>query len=64
MDEKASDLIHWQTRLVRAVEGVTQQLRAGAYALVSSGAVTLPDPQLGLKAVLPATPTGVWSATR
>ncbi len=59
-DEKANDLVHWQTRLVTInVEEVAQQLRADAYVLVSSGAVTLPDSQLGFtKALLVRDPDG------
>jgi len=47
-DERANDLVHWQTRLVvpdaaRAAEALVE---AGA-ALVSPGAIRLPEPTLG-----------------
>ncbi len=59
-DEKANDLMHWQTRLTtRNAEGAFQQLRAGKYAFVSSGAVSLSEPALGFtKAVLVRDPDG------
>lgn len=59
-DEKATDLMHWQTRLTtRNVEGAFQQLRAGKYAFVSPGVVSLPEPALGFtKAALVRDPDG------
>jgi catechol 2,3-dioxygenase-like lactoylglutathione lyase family enzyme len=60
LDEKANDLLHWQTRLFTTnVETATQQLRAGKYTFVSSGAVSLSEPTLGFtKAVLVRDPDG------
>jgi catechol 2,3-dioxygenase-like lactoylglutathione lyase family enzyme len=60
-DEKANDLAHWQIRLVITdnVETATQKLRASNYAFVSSGAVSLSEPQLGFnRAVLVRDPDG------
>jgi catechol 2,3-dioxygenase-like lactoylglutathione lyase family enzyme len=49
-DEKANDLIHWQTRLVtQTAATAAQRLRRGAYAFVSPGVVTLSDSALGFK---------------
>jgi catechol 2,3-dioxygenase-like lactoylglutathione lyase family enzyme len=47
-DERANDLIYWQTGLVtRRVEGLAGALRAGRYDFVSPGVVTLSDRALG-----------------
>jgi catechol 2,3-dioxygenase-like lactoylglutathione lyase family enzyme len=49
-DERANDLMHWQTTLtVKDVEAAFQQLRAGEIVSVSSGVVTIPDAILGFK---------------
>jgi len=49
-DEKANDLVHWQTRLVTpAAEAAARRLRMGAYAFVSPGVIALRQPQLGFK---------------
>jgi catechol 2,3-dioxygenase-like lactoylglutathione lyase family enzyme len=49
-DEKANDLMHWHTRLVTlTAHAAAQRLRLGAYAFVSSGPVSLQQPQLGCK---------------
>lgn len=42
-DERANDLMHWQTTLVtRDVQTASTRLRAGRYAFVSPGPVTIP----------------------
>jgi len=47
-DEGANDLTHWQTRLITGnVAVAAQQARAGAFAFVSPGVVTLPEATLG-----------------
>ena len=47
-DEKASDLIHWQTKLVTTgASAMFGRLRAGKFAFVSSGLIQMPDPSLG-----------------
>src|SRR5262249_19599405 len=47
-DEGANDLTHWQTRLITGnVAAAAQQARAGAFAFVSPGVVTLPEATLG-----------------
>lgn len=47
-DERANDLIYWQTGLVtRRVEELAGALRAGRYDFVSPGVVTLSDRALG-----------------
>ncbi|HLF85107.1 MAG TPA: VOC family protein [Blastocatellia bacterium] len=47
-DEKASDLIHWQTRLVTAdASAIVGKLRAGKFAFVSPGLIQMPDSTLG-----------------
>lgn len=48
LDEKASDIIHWQTSMVvEDAETVAQHLENRGYSLVSSGVVTLSDRKLG-----------------
>ncbi len=50
LDERANDLIHWQTTLiVDNVENLAQHLENQGYSLVSSGVVTLGDSKLGFK---------------
>jgi len=47
-DEKANDLIHWQTTLVaRDLAAAEASLRRAHAPFVSPGAVTLPDQSLG-----------------
>jgi catechol 2,3-dioxygenase-like lactoylglutathione lyase family enzyme len=47
-DERATDLMHWQTTVTtRDVEEAAQRLRAGKFAFVSPGAVTIPEGTLG-----------------
>lgn len=47
-DEKSSDLIHWQTKLVTTdASAMADKLRAGRFAFVSSGLVRMPDSRLG-----------------
>jgi catechol 2,3-dioxygenase-like lactoylglutathione lyase family enzyme len=47
-DEKANDLIHWQTKLVIAdANAMANKLRAGKFAFVSSGLIEMPDSSLG-----------------
>jgi catechol 2,3-dioxygenase-like lactoylglutathione lyase family enzyme len=60
LDEKANDLMHWQTRLLTTnAETASQQLHTGKYTLVSSGTVSLSEPMLGFtKAVLVRDPDG------
>ena len=49
-DLKANDLQHWQTKLVTtALAAATARLRAGRYALISSGLIQLDEPVLGFK---------------
>ena len=49
-DERANDLVHWQTTLVtRDAASLAQGLRAARAPLVSSGVVALPGGELGLK---------------
>jgi catechol 2,3-dioxygenase-like lactoylglutathione lyase family enzyme len=57
---RASDLFHWQTRLITAdVAGAAQRTREGKYRWISSGVVTLPDGNLGFaKGVLVRDPDG------
>ncbi len=59
-DEKANDLLHWQTRLMTpTADAAAQRLRLGAYAFVSPGAVSLQQPRLGFtKAFLVRDPDG------
>jgi len=47
-DVKASDLIHWQTRLVTIdAKAMAGRLRAGRFAFVSSDVIQMPDSSLG-----------------
>jgi catechol 2,3-dioxygenase-like lactoylglutathione lyase family enzyme len=49
-DEKANDLIHWQTRFLGiSVDKATQTLRNSRSAFVSAGAVELPDGKAGFR---------------
>jgi catechol 2,3-dioxygenase-like lactoylglutathione lyase family enzyme len=59
-DAHTNDLLHWQTTLtVRNIETGFQQAQAGAYRVVSSGPVTLPERQLSFhKGVLVRDPDG------
>ncbi len=60
LDEKANDLLHWQTKLVTGnAEGALQRLHSSTAALISSGVVTFPDAQLGFhKGLLVRDPDG------
>jgi catechol 2,3-dioxygenase-like lactoylglutathione lyase family enzyme len=59
-DARANDLIHWQTTLiVRDVNGMAQQVRAGAFPWASSGIISIPENRLGFaKGVLVRDPDG------
>jgi catechol 2,3-dioxygenase-like lactoylglutathione lyase family enzyme len=59
-DEKANDLIHWQTQLVTdSVDTASQQLRAGSRPFVSSGGISFTEPTLGFtKSMLLRDPDG------
>jgi catechol 2,3-dioxygenase-like lactoylglutathione lyase family enzyme len=59
-DEKANDLIHWQTRFIgSSVDEAAQSFRNGRSAFVSTGAVELPDGKAGFqKAVIVRDPDG------
>jgi catechol 2,3-dioxygenase-like lactoylglutathione lyase family enzyme len=59
-DEKANDLVHWQTHLVTAnAESVFQQLRTDAHSFISPGVIFLQEPRLGFKkAILVRDPDG------
>jgi catechol 2,3-dioxygenase-like lactoylglutathione lyase family enzyme len=59
-EEKANDLIHWQTRFLGiSVDEATRTLRKSQSAFVSTGAVELPDGQAGFrKAVMVRDPDG------
>jgi catechol 2,3-dioxygenase-like lactoylglutathione lyase family enzyme len=47
-DERANDLVHWQTTLVLPnIGAAAQTVRGGIFPLVSAGLVTLPEPALG-----------------
>jgi catechol 2,3-dioxygenase-like lactoylglutathione lyase family enzyme len=49
-DERANDLVHWQTTMVtRYIATVAQQTRAALAPWVSSGEVTLPESRLGFR---------------
>lgn len=49
-DEKANDIIHWQTTLeTDDTTGLAESLRADGYSVVSTGAVEVPDAELGFK---------------
>ena len=60
LDERASDLIHWQTKLVPGeLEQATAALRSATVRFVSLGAVALPEGKLGFGAgVLVRDPDG------
>ena len=48
VDEKANDLIHWQTKLVTTDANlISGRLRAGKFAFVSSSVIQMPDSSLG-----------------
>jgi catechol 2,3-dioxygenase-like lactoylglutathione lyase family enzyme len=50
VDERAYDLMHWQTRLITGdIEDVANKVRAGRVVLVSSGVVSLSDGKLGFR---------------
>jgi hypothetical protein len=52
-DARANDLIHWQTHLVtHEAEDAWRRLRAGAYAFISPGVVSLSESHLGFKKAL------------
>src|SRR5262249_42736326 len=59
-DEKANDLIHWQTGLVvQDVSSTVSSLRTGKFAFVSPGVITFPEKSLGLeKGLLVRDPDG------
>ena len=47
-DERANDLIHWQTKLITSDSaGIARLLRERKYRFVSTGVTTLPDGNLG-----------------
>jgi len=49
-DEKANDIIHWQTTLeTDDTTGLAESLRADGYSVVSTGAVEVPGGELGFK---------------
>ncbi len=60
LDERANDLVHWQTKLVIGdVKQAADALRSAKVRFVSSGAVALPDGNLGFHAgVLVRDPDG------
>jgi catechol 2,3-dioxygenase-like lactoylglutathione lyase family enzyme len=52
-EEKANDLIHWQTRFLgRSADEAAQTLRNSRSAFVSTGAVELPDGKAGFRKAL------------
>ena len=59
-DEKANDLIHWQTKLVTTdTASIGRTLLAARYRFVSSGVIAMPDGRLGFeKAFLVRDPDG------
>lgn len=59
-DERANDLMHWQTTLVtRNVDAAAQRLRGGKFTFVSSAPVTIPRGTLGFsKGLLVRDPDG------
>lgn len=59
-DERANDLIHWQTKLVTSdATSISRLLRTGKYRFVSSGVIAIPDSTLGFaKAFLVRDPDG------
>jgi catechol 2,3-dioxygenase-like lactoylglutathione lyase family enzyme len=47
-DERANDLMHWQTKLItRQADGAALRLRRGLFAFVSPGVIALPEATLG-----------------
>lgn len=49
-DKKASDVVHWQTKLVTGdIDSSLARLREGKFAFISSGVIELPEPVLGFK---------------
>ncbi len=49
-DEKANDIVHWQTTLeTDNPDGLVQSLRDKGYSVVSGGAVEVPDGEFGFK---------------
>src|SRR5262249_48889305 len=59
-DERATDLVHWQTRLVTDdIEAATRSLSTAGFSVVSGGAVGTPGRELGFrKGVLVSDPDG------
>lgn len=58
-DEKANDIVHWQTRLAVGDAGAAARAMRGKYAFVSTADVELPDNRLGFRrAVLVRDPDG------
>ena len=52
-EEKANDLVHWQTRFLgTSADDAAQMLRNSRFAFVSSGAVELPDNKAGFRKAL------------
>ena len=50
-DERANDLVHWQTALLTAdADAVARSVRAAKVPFVSPGVVTIPDAALGFRA--------------
>jgi catechol 2,3-dioxygenase-like lactoylglutathione lyase family enzyme len=50
VDERANDLMHWQTQLVtRDAAAAAQRVRTGPFPFVSPGAITMPEEKLGFK---------------
>ena len=48
VDERANDLIHWQTRVITSyAEEASQALRLSKVPFISSGVVSVPEEQLG-----------------
>ena len=59
VDEKANDIVHWQTRLAVADAAAAARAVRGKYAFVSTADVELPDNRLGFRrAVLVRDPDG------
>lgn len=60
VDERANDLMHWQTTLLaRDIDDAARQVRAGHFSWVSSGVVTLPGDALSFgKGLLVRDPDG------
>jgi catechol 2,3-dioxygenase-like lactoylglutathione lyase family enzyme len=59
-DERANDLLHWQTTIVtRHLGAVAQQVRQGRFTWISPGVITLPEQPLGFaKGILLRDPDG------